>query len=131
MLASTCSIRLATFATVKREILVAVVDGLELTSVDGHDGAREQVELPAEHQEPCAGRADRRPVVAAEVGDGLEVRHQAASQPHQLDIALGLPLKPPARLDAVEIAVNVKLEQIARRIARASRRLRVDSRKTG
>ena len=31
-------------------------------------------------------------VVLAEIGYRLEVRHQAASQPHQLDGALALPL---------------------------------------
>ena len=52
-----------------------------------------------------------RPAVAAEVGDRLEVRRQSAGQPHQLDVALGLPFEPPARLDAIEIAVEIDLQQ--------------------
>ena len=94
-----------------REVLVAVVDGLELAAVDGDDRPGEQVELAAQHDELRAGRADRRSIVAAEVGDGLEVRHQAAGQPHQLEVALGLPFQPPARLDAIEIAVEIDLQQ--------------------
>src|SRR5271169_5550304 len=39
------------------------------------------------------------------------------SQPHQLDIALALPLKPSARLDAIEISVNVDLQQRRRVIS--------------
>ncbi|OAP50123.1 hypothetical protein ATC00_09105, partial [Sinorhizobium americanum] len=73
------------------EVLVAVVDRLELAAVDGDDGSGEQVELAAQHHEPRAGGADRCPVVASEVGNRLEVRHQAAGEPHQFDIALALP----------------------------------------
>ena len=101
-----------------REVLVAVVGGLELAPVDGDDSPGEQVELAAQHDELRAGRADRRHVVAAEVGDRLEVRHQAASQPHQLEVALGLPLEPAARLDAVEIAVKIDLQQCRGMIGR-------------
>ena len=45
-----------------------------------------------------AHAADRRAIVLAEVRDRLEVRRQAAGEPHQLDIALGLALQAPARL---------------------------------
>ena len=93
------------------EVLVAVIDGLELAPVDRHDSAGEQVKLAIQHHELRAGGADRWPIVAAKIGDGLEVRHQAASQPHQLDIALSFPFKPSARLDAVEIAVEIDLQQ--------------------
>ncbi len=47
----------------------------------------------------------------SEVGDGLEVRHQTPGQPHQFDVALGFSLQTSARLDAVEIAVDVDLQQ--------------------
>ena len=76
-----------------------------------NDSPRKKVELTAQHHELRTGRADRRAIVAAEIGDRLEVRHQAAGQPHQLDVALGLALQPPARLDAVEIAVEIDLQQ--------------------
>ena len=65
------------------EVLVAIVDRLELAPVDCNDSPREKVELTAQHDELRARRADRRPAVAAEVGDRLEVRHQSAGQPHR------------------------------------------------
>ena len=39
------------------------------------------------------------------------IRCEPAQQPHDLDIASGFSLKPPARLNPVQIAVNVKLEE--------------------
>jgi hypothetical protein len=107
-----------------REVLVAVVDGLELAPVNRHDRSGEQIELATQYDELCAGRADRRAIVAAEVGDRLEVRHQAAGQPHQLDVALSLPFEPSARLDAIEIAIEIDLQQRCRMISRPSRRFR-------
>ena len=65
--------------------------------------------VTTQHDELCAGRADCRTIVAAKVGDHLEVRHQAAGQPHQLDVALGLPFEPSARLVAIEIAIEIDL----------------------
>jgi hypothetical protein len=44
-------------------------------------------------------------------GDGLEIWHQTPGQPHQFDVALGFSLQTSARLDAVEIAVDVDLQQ--------------------
>ena len=51
---------------------------------------------------------------------------QPARQPHHLDIAPGLALKPPARLDPVEIAVNVELQEDRGMIRRPPGRLRID-----
>src|SRR6516162_2242605 len=48
------------------------------------------------------------------IASPLSLRNSAivlARQPHQLDIALAFPLKPTARLNAVEISVNVGLQQ--------------------
>jgi hypothetical protein len=78
------------------EVLVAVVDRLELAAVDRHHGLGEQIQPAAKLDELATYRPDRRAVVAAEVGDGLEVRRQASGQPHQLDIALRFPLQSPA-----------------------------------
>ena len=107
-----------------REVLVTGVDRLELAAVDRHHSPGEQVEMAAQHDELCAGLADRRPVVAAEIRDRLEVRHQPAGQPHQLDTALGLPFEPTARLDAIEIAVKIDLQQGRWIIGRTPRRIR-------
>ena len=47
----------------------------------------------------------------------FEVRCQLAGQPDQLDIALAFALKASARRNAIEIAINVYLEQRRRVIA--------------
>src|SRR5690554_1236511 len=52
----------------------------------------------------------------AEIGDGLEVGHQFAGQPHQLDIAPSLPLQLPARGQLMQISIDVELEHGARRV---------------
>ncbi len=53
---------------------------LELTTVDRDQAVGEQVELATQQDELTAGRLDGRNVVAAEVGDGLEVRREPARQ---------------------------------------------------
>ncbi len=62
----------------------------------------------------------------AEVGDCLVVRRQAAGQPHHLHVALGLPLKPPARPNPVEVAVDIELQQNRGMIGRLAGRPRLD-----
>ena len=89
--------------------------------------SREQIELAAQHDELAADVADGSAVVPAEVGDGLEVRRQAPGQPHQLDVALRLALQPAAGLDAVEIAVDVDLQQHRRVVRRSPRRRGIDA----
>ncbi len=54
---------------------------------------------------------DRSPAVLAEVGNRLVVRSEPAGQPHYLDIAPSLSLKPPARLNPIDIAVDVELHE--------------------
>ena len=39
------------------------------------------------------------------------IRHQTPGQPHQLDVALGFSFKTPARWNAVQIALDVNLQQ--------------------
>jgi hypothetical protein len=69
-----------------------------------------------------AHRADAGTVVPAEVGDGLEVGRQPAGEPHQLDVALRFALQPAAGRNAVQIAVDVELQQ-HRRVIRGAARL--------
>ena len=102
------------------EVAVMGIDRLELAAVDGHDGLREQVQSPAQQNELTAHVANRRPVVTAEVGNGLEVGRQAPGEPHQFDVALGFPFQASAGLDAVEVAIQVELEQYRRMIGRAA-----------
>ena len=49
-------------------------------------------------------------------------------QPHYFQVAARLALEAAARLNAVEIAINVKFEQNRRVVAGTSRRLRLDAR---
>jgi hypothetical protein len=94
-----------------REVPVPVVDRLELAAVDRDAGLGEETEPAAERHEPGADLADGRASVLAKVGDRLVVGGQAFGQPHHLHVATGLALKPVARLDSVEIAVNIELQQ--------------------
>src|SRR5882757_6840966 len=63
------------------------------------------------------------PLSLREVGYGLEVRHQPSGQPNQFNVALALPLQTPARLHAIEVSVDVNLQQRRRMIGRPSCRL--------
>ena len=56
---------------------------------------------------------------------------QAAKRPDDLDVAATLALQTSARTDPVEVAVNVELQQVARRVARTPRRFRLDPREPG
>src|SRR5205807_8776343 len=68
---------------------------------------------------------ERGAIVAAEIGDSLEIRLQAAQQPDDLDVAMTFGLKTAARPNPVEIAVDIELQEIA------GRRLRLDPLETG
>ena len=65
-------------------------------------------------------------IVGAEIGDGLEVRLQRPQQPDDLDVAMAFGLQPAARTHAIEIAVDVELQEIARCVARPACRLRLN-----
>ena len=56
--------------------------------------------------------ADRVAMILAEVGDRLEVRRKSPGQPHQLDVASRFALQTSARLDAVQIAIDVELSNV-------------------
>jgi hypothetical protein len=58
------------------------------------------------------------PLSLAEVSNRLVVGSKAAREPHHLNVAGGLTLKPTARLNPVEIAVDVQLQQYRRMIRR-------------
>src|SRR5213080_1728562 len=93
------------------EVPIPRVDGFELAAVDRNARFAEQFKTAAQHHELAANPADGLAIVLAEVGYGLEVRHQAAGQPNQLDVTLALPLQAPARLHTIEVAINVNLQQ--------------------
>src|SRR5450631_2080190 len=87
------------------EVPIPRVDGLELAAVDRNTCFAEQLKAAAQHHELTADLADRLAIVLAEVGYRLEVRHQAAGQPNQLNVALALSLQASARLHPVEVSV--------------------------
>jgi hypothetical protein len=84
--------------------------------------SRPKVDPPAQQHELAEHRFEGAAIVASEVRDCLEVWLEAAQQPDDLDVAATLALQPPARSNPVQIAVDVELQQIARRIARPPRR---------
>ncbi len=112
-----------------RVVLVAVVHRFELAAVDRNNGMSEEFEPAAQPDKLGAHRPDRHAVVLAEVGNRLEVGRQPPGQPHQLDIALRFAFQPPARLNAVEVAVEVDLQQRRGMIGRPACRRRRHPRK--
>ena len=110
------------------EIAVLVVDRLDPRAVHRQQLAAEQIQLLAEQHELAEHRAEGLAVIAAEIGDGLEVGLQVPQQPDHLDIAVGLGFQPAARADAVQVAVNIQLQQIGRRVTRTAGLLRLDTR---
>ena len=50
-------------------------------------------------------------IVLAEVSNRLVIGNKTAREPHHLNVAAGLTLKPAARLNPIEIAVYIELEQ--------------------
>src|SRR4249920_2047053 len=94
-----------------REVLVAGVDGFELTPIDRNARCREQAHLAAQFDKLHADLLDRRPTILAEVGNRLVIGNEPARQPHHLNVAPSFTLKPPTRLNATEVAVNVELQQ--------------------
>src|SRR5947209_6256306 len=99
-----------------REVLVPVVDRLELAAVDRDARLRQQADRAAKRHELRAYLADRRPVILAEIGNRLVIRNKPTGEPHDFNVTTRLTLKPAARLNAVEITVDVELEQHRRMI---------------
>ena len=87
------------------------IDGLEPCPVNCGDSADEKTKLPAQINELRANSLDGGTVVFSKVGDRLEIWRQSPCQPHQLDIAACFALQAPARLNAVEIAIEINLQQ--------------------
>src|SRR5215471_16645526 len=105
----------------RREVLVPVVHRLELAAIDHDQRLTEEANLAAQLHELGAYLADRSTVIPAEVGDRLEVRRETPREPDQLHVALRFTLEAPARLDAVQVAVDIDLEQRSRMVGRPPR----------
>src|SRR3982074_388871 len=112
-----------------RKVPVSRINRFELATVDRDARLAEQLKAPAQHHERTADLADSLTIVLPEIGYRLEIRHQATGQPDQLDVALALPLQAPARLDPIEVSVDVNLQQRRRMVGRPSCRLWLDAAK--
>lgn len=71
------------------------------------DRLREEIEAATKHYELAAYAANGFAVVFAKVSNDFEVRSQSPRWPHKFKVALGLTLKPAARLNPIEIAVDI------------------------
>ncbi len=113
-----------------RKIPVTIVHGFELGPVDRNTGSGQHTDLTAERNEPGTDLADRGAIVLAEVRNRLVVANQASRQPHDLHVAPRLAFQPAARLQVIEIAVNLELQENRGMIRRPPRRRRIDADKT-
>ena len=104
-----------------------LLDRLEFAAINGDAGLSEQAHHAAQRNETRAHLADGRAIVLAEVGNRLVIWSQTPRQPHHLDVAPSLTLKPAARLDPIEIAVNVELQHDRRMIRRSTGHLGLDA----
>ena len=111
-----------------REVVVATVHGFEFGSVDRDAGFRQQSHLPTQLDELSADFFDRRAIVLAEIGDRLVIGREPPGEPHHLEIALALALQAAARVHAIEIAVDVELEQRCGMVGRSASVGRIDAR---
>jgi hypothetical protein len=106
------------------EVPIPGIDRLELAAIDRNARVAQQIEAPTQRHELTADFADRLAIVLAKVGDRFEVGRQAASQPDQLDVALAFPFKAAARLNPIEVAVDIELQQCRGMIGRPTRGVR-------
>ena len=104
-------LRSAAFHLGPREVPIAIIHRLELAAVDRNARIHKQAHLPAEFDKARAHLANRTAVILPEIGNGFVVGDKPTKEPHQLDIAAGLALEPPARLHPVEIAIDIELQQ--------------------
>ena len=74
-----------------REALGLGIDGFEFAAIDRDDAGVQEIEAAAKRDKLLTHLAGRRAVVAAEVGDGLEVWCQAASEPDQFQVPPAFP----------------------------------------
>ena len=96
---------------------ILAVPCLELAAINGHDRLGEKVHASAQGDKLATDLAYGLAIVLPEIGDGFEIRYQTTRQPHHLDVALGLTLQAATGLNAIEVAVNINLQQSCGMIA--------------
>jgi hypothetical protein len=85
------------------KIPVFVVDRLDTGAVNCQQLAPKQFEAPAQDHELPENLFEGGAIVIPKIGDGLEIRLQAAQQPNDLDVVMGLGFQPPARAHPVQM----------------------------
>ena len=117
-----CSICCWRRRSCRREVPVAVVDRLELAAVDGHDGLREQLRV-SRHSTTKRRQTLRMPLPLSRRKSAMVLKSGARRPVNHISstIALALALQAAAGLDAVEVAVDVDLQQHRRVVRRAAR----------
>ena len=108
-----------------REIALAAVYRLDAGAVDSQEFTSVQAEFAAQRYKAPEHLAKRPAVVAPEIRDGLEVGPEATQKPDHLEVSVGLHLQAPAGTDAVEVPIDVELQEIARIVPRSSCRFRL------
>lgn len=93
------------------KVVVAAVHRAELAAVNGQQFTAEEIELAAEENELAMNRLERFEIILPEIGDGLEVGSEFAEEPDDFDIAMAFRFERAGRTDAMEIAVEIELEQ--------------------
>ena len=91
---------------------------MEERPVDRHKRAADKIKLAHDKHKGAVRGLERRPVLLAESGDRAIAGRQSLQQPDQFQIALRLPLQTARRAHLVEIAVQIKLQQIGRVVRR-------------
>jgi hypothetical protein len=94
------------------------IDRFALAAIDGHECPREAIQLLAQHRTLATDLPQGLQVVLPKVRNRLVIRTQLLSQPHELNVSVGLLFQATTRSEAVEIAVHVELSQISRGIGR-------------
>jgi hypothetical protein len=102
------------------EIAAARVHRAKTATIYCYGPACDEAKIAAQQYEPPTRRSNSIAMITPEISNGLEIRRQLACQPHQLEVTASLAFQPSARLNLVQIAVNVELEQCRRMVARTS-----------
>ena len=100
----------ATLHLASCKILITGVDRLELAAVNRHACISKKIKLAAKANKLSTDFTDRRAIVFTEVGNRFVIWNQAARQRHQFYIASGFTFQTTARLDSVEVAVDIELQ---------------------
>src|SRR5450631_1981653 len=93
-----------------REVPIPGIDRLELAAIDRNARVAQQIDAATKRNKLTADFAERLATVLAKVGNCLEIRRKTARQPYEFDVALAFPLKAAARLNAIEITVDIELQ---------------------